>query len=618
MPTADVDPRPQSVEPPSELRRDIRALRLTFTLVPWRMRPRLILMVMGSLTVALMDMAAVSLVLPIMQIVSGSTTETSTILRVISGAVGDPALPTLLIMILIGIVVLMVAKNIFTILFRWWSLGVLARATGDASHELLRLFVSSPWVHHRRRTSAEIYQALGNYLPITLNGVVAGTISLLVDVVTVIGLLTALLIVSPLATLVAVVTFVGSALLIQSRLKRRILALGEEMRDENYQSWTFLAPVIDGFRDVRLVGAGDRMTEGYATTRARVAHITRAVSIYTELPRYLLEIVMILGIMATALVLFATSTQADAFAFLGVFAVAAVRIVPSLNRIVGNVGGVRSNLPNLHGLAEVINELRCESGRPLAPERPHVFPRSDIHFSSLEFTFPDSSTPVLNGVSGVIRAGSTVAIVGTSGAGKTTFIDLILALLNPDRGRIEVAGTSIHDHPESWQGQLGVVPQDIYLMDSTIRNNIAFGVPPEEIDEARVLRAVNLAQLSSFVEDMPDGLETIVGHRGTRISGGQKQRIGIARALYREPQVLVLDEATSALDNETEAEITRTIKDLRGTMTIVVVAHRLSTIRDADQILFFASGVIADRGTMAELTGRSPEFGELVRLGQLV
>jgi len=599
------------------LRQILTNLRVVFTLVPWRLRPKLIGTLIGSTVLAFLDMTAVLLILPIMQILSGATPQTSPVLGTISSVMGidDPRM--LLIVTLISVVTLMVAKNLYGIWFRWWHLGLMAEAQSDATHEIMTLYTTSPWIHHRRRSSDSILQTMNVYVTTAFSGVTTGMISLVVDFITVTALLAALVVLSPVVTLVALVFFGGSALLIQALLKTRILDLAERIRQEHLKSWSFLSPSVDGLKEVRLNGATEAFTRGYSDTRREVAHMAKTTTILNELPRYLLEIIMILGIMVTALVLFATTNQTDAFAFLAVFAVAAVRLIPTLNRVVATVGVIRANIPNLASLVDEIHTLRSESGRRSTDAGHHRFPRADIEFRDVRFQFPDASSPVLDGVSGTIPAGRTVALVGTSGAGKTTFVELLLALFEPDSGRMDVDGVSIHQHPASWRQQLGVVTQDVYLLDRSIRQNIAFGVAEEDIDDERVAEAVRMAQLEDFVAQMPQGLDTVVGYRGARVSGGQKQRIGIARALYRQPQVLILDEATSALDNETESRITETIQSLQGKMTIVVVAHRLSTVKHADQILFFADGRIAARGTMAELESSNAEFAQLVKLGRL-
>lgn len=599
-----------------EIREVIADLRVAFTLVPWRMRPKLIGIILGSLAIAAFDLGAVVLTLPLMQVISGMTPETSGVLRFIADATGLRSQQGLLITVLTAVVVMMVVKNAGTLAFRWWSLGVTSRATSDASYSMLSLYTTSPWAAHRQRRRDDTYQAMTGYVPGSFS-TAGDVISLGVDVFSAAAVMVALLIVSPSATLVAVVLFGGAALALQAALKRAQLRLGETARLANVKSWSFLAPAIDGFKEARISGASERFSRDYADTRLEASMANRSVGALGEVPRAVLEILMILGILVVAGFLFVTTSQEETFAFLGVFAVGALRIVPSLNRAVATLGRIRTALPNLHALAKEVLTLRAEPRVSIAEQDAHSFPASDIVFDEVTYTFLDAEVPVLDGVSGVIPQGHTVALVGSSGAGKTTFVDMLLALFTPDQGTIKVGGVSIHDHPTAWWSQLGMVAQDVFAMPRSIRENVAFGYPEHEIDDERVLEAIYLAQLDQFVADMPDGIHSMLGQQGLRLSGGQKQRIGIARALYRQPQVLILDEATLALDNETEARITETLRALHGKITIIVVAHRLSTVKHADQILFFSHGKIAARGTMSELVQENAEFANLVRLGQL-
>ena len=599
-----------------ELREIVADLRVAFTLVPWRMRPKIIGILLGSLAIAAFDLAAVVLTLPLMQVISGMTPETSGVLEVIADMTGLYSQQGLLVAILTAVVIMMLIKNLGALAFRWWSLGVMAKATADASYSMLQLYTTSPWESHRQRKRDDIYQTMTGYVPGAF-GTTGEVIALAVDIFSALAVMAALLIVSPGATLVALVFFGGVAWVLQAVMKRAQLRLGEAARIANVRSWAFLAPAIDGFKEARISNASDRFSRDYAATRYEASMANRSLGILGEVPRAVLEILMILGIMVVAGFLFLTTSQSAAFAFLGVFAVGALRIVPSLNRAVATLGRIRGAVPNLRALSHEIRTLRAEPRS--VPETPgsHVFPMADIQFCNVTYTFPDADTPVLDSVSGVIPQGHTVALVGSSGAGKTTFVDMLLALFTPDEGSMTVDGVSIHDHPTAWWSQLGMVAQDVFAMPRSIRENVAFGFAEHEIDDDKVREAIHLAQLDDFVEGMPDGIYGLLGQQGLRLSGGQKQRIGIARALYRDPQVLILDEATSALDNETESRITETLKGLHGKVTIVVVAHRLSTVKHADQILFFSKGRIVARGTMAELVQTNEEFANLVRLGQL-
>jgi ABC-type multidrug transport system fused ATPase/permease subunit len=238
----------------------------------------------------------------------------------------------------------------------------------------------------------------------------------------------------------------------------------------------------------------------------------------------------------------------------------------------------------------------------------------DLVVDKICFTYASSEIPVLNEVSFTLNCGESLGVVGASGAGKSTLVDILLGLHLPSSGRLLADGRDVVTNMPGWQSGIGLVPQDVYLIDDTLAANIAFGVDASEIDHELLREVVIQSQLSHFVEGLPLGLESIVGERGVRISGGQRQRIGIARSLYARPNLLILDEATSALDNETELRISETIESLHGMLTMVVVAHRLSTIRKCDRILFLESGTVRDIGSFDELVERDPEFANLARL----
>ena len=279
---------------------------------------------------------------------------------------------------------------------------------------------------------------------------------------------------------------------------------------------------------------------------------------------------------------------------LAVFAVAAFRLLPSVGRINEHMSATLYSAPSLDLIYHDLKEVE---------ELPQLAEKSDkewkfqniLKIKNVSYHYPDGEENVIEKASFEIRRGSSVAFVGQSGAGKTTMVDIILGLLTPQMGKITADGMDIEKNITVWQREIGYIPQTIYLSDDTIRNNIAFGIPEEEIDEAAVEAAVEGAQLSEFVESLPNGLDTCVGDRGVRLSGGQRQRIGIARALYHNPEILVLDEATSALDNDTEASVMEAIDNLKGEKTMIIIAHRLTTIKNVDHVFEVADGKVVER-----------------------
>ena len=330
----------------------------------------------------------------------------------------------------------------------------------------------------------------------------------------------------------------------------------------------------------------------------------------------MLEIGFVLMIGGVSIILFATGSPNNALTVLGVFGAAALRALPTLNRVSANLATMRTGRIGLEIVLSSTAELDQRGTHVETPidDTPY---RGNIELRNLSFRYADSATDVLTDLSLRIRENATTAFVGSSGAGKSTLLDLVLALQDPTSGTIECGGRSIFADRAAWYAGLGVVPQDVFLVNDTLRSNIAFGVPPERVDHDRVAEVIRMSQLGELVQTLPDGLDTVVGERGVRLSGGQRQRLGLARALYRRPRVLVLDEATSALDNATEYEIAETLRGLQGSMTILIVAHRLSTVRGADTLVFLKDGRIEATGTFTEVRDASAEFARLVALGEL-
>jgi len=292
---------------------------------------------------------------------------------------------------------------------------------------------------------------------------------------------------------------------------------------------------------------------------------------------------------------------------LTLLAVAVVRLVPAFNSITSALSQIRYNYPSLEKISDeikLINPFTLQQNSADSTASAIVL-KKEIALKNVCYQYPKAATEALKDISLNIGQGEAVAFIGTSGAGKSTLVDLVLGLLTPTSGTICVDGKDIQGNLSSWQRKIGYIPQEIYLVDDSIRRNIAFGLPDDAIDEQALMSAVDAAQLSGFVQGLPNGLDTVVGNRGARLSGGQRQRIGIARALYHNPSVLVMDEATSALDNETERAVIEAIESLRGERTIIMVAHRLSTVKACDRLYLFEHGLLIDQGNFAELVQRN-------------
>jgi ATP-binding cassette, subfamily B, bacterial PglK len=335
----------------------------------------------------------------------------------------------------------------------------------------------------------------------------------------------------------------------------------------------------------------------------------------TQLPPIVIETALLGFILLYFGLAIARGDQSqETLSILGLFGYVGLRLQPSLQLIVGGLNALKfaaAPLEDLHA------DLLAVEALPETPRTPDPCPSGPVScWRDVTFQYEETDRPALSGIDLTIRPGEQIGICGPTGGGKTTLVDVITGLLQPTSGTVTVDGADLREHDRAWQRNLGVVPQMVFLTDDTFRHNIAFGVPDDEIDQTALDEAIDSAQLREFVDSLPEGLETVVGERGVRISGGQRQRIAIARALYHRPSVLVFDEGTSALDNTTEALLMESIERLRGDHTIILIAHRLSTVRSSDRVVFIEAGRISGQGTYDELVAENAAFRQLAAVSQ--
>ncbi|MBB5511470.1 ABC-type multidrug transport system fused ATPase/permease subunit [Neomicrococcus aestuarii] len=557
-------------------------------------------------------MLGVAAMLPLMLLVTGSTDNVAIV--TLSQLVGTRDLQDLLIIVSGLVAGSFVTKAVLQLSFKWWLSGHTSRLEAEASTELFRRYVDADYSDHRERNMSEIHRNIGQSIGQAFNGVLLGLISLLTDGLTIILILIVLCIVSPWTTLGVILIFGSVMLGMQTLLRKRQQRVGEEIAEHQVAAWNAVLPGINGFRESRVTKTSAEFVERFFGARSGQAQAGRRMSILSEFPRYVLEIVFVVGVGSLSVLLFTTQDQGQALSILGVFVAAATRLLPTLNRFAGTVGSVRMSNAGLQIVVAELDKLDSSKQVDLSSETP-LEKHQDIQVNDVWYRFEDSEEFVVSGVSLTIRAGSTVAFVGSSGAGKSTLLDILLGLFHPTKGEVLYGKVNIHDSLGPWYGTVAIVSQDIFILDDTLAANVAYGTPTGQIDMARVREVVSLAQLDEAVSQLPEGLETRLGERGVRLSGGQRQRVGIARALYRDPDVLILDEATSALDNITEYQISETMKSLSGERTIIIVAHRLSTVKNADEIFFMKNGRIAGSGKFEDLQKSNSDFAELVRIG---
>ncbi|EOS25336.1 hypothetical protein C804_04435 [Lachnospiraceae bacterium A4] len=389
--------------------------------------------------------------------------------------------------------------------------------------------------------------------------------------------------------------------------RKVLVKIGEESRQANVQVTKCLFQAFSGIKEIKVANKESFFIMNYDKNYKDCARVQRQQSILTYLPKPVMETVCICSLMLAMIIKIAV-VKSDIASFvttLSVFAVAAFRMLPSFNKITGFISGMMFNKPAIDSVYRDLMEIEQlkEQRKVEQTDTEKVSLTTAIGLKNVSFRYPESDKWILKNANLNIRKNTSVALIGASGAGKTTAADLILGILEPQEGSVTIDGTDIKKCMASWHENIGYIPQAIYLMDDNIRANVAFGIPESEIDDAAIEKALREAQLDQFVHALPDGLDTMIGDRGVKLSGGQRQRIGIARALYRNPDVLILDEATSALDNDTEKEVMEAIDGLHGTRTLIVIAHRLSTIRKCDKIYEVGNGGFTERNKAEVLGG---------------
>ena len=489
---------------------------------------------------------------------------------------------------------------------------------------LLTGYLRQPYVWFLNRNSADLGRTVLAEVAQVTNQALMPALRLLAQSVVILFIVALLLIVNPLAAAGSAILVGGAYGLVFLATRRRLTRFGQDRIDANTRRYRITQEVIGGIKDVKLLGLEQSYLERFREAASLFASRQASAIIMAELPRFLLEGIIFGGMILLVIVLIATSdgSLVEILPVLGVFAFAGARLFPALQQVYGAIANLRSSGPILEVLdvdlqqteAGVSVQAAESAGR--APSKMAII--SGVELDRVSYTYPGAERSALLDLSLKIGVNATVAIVGPTGAGKTTALDLILGLLEPDKGNLKVDGAVIdNSNLRSWQRSLGYVPQQIFLTDDTVAANIALGVAPQQIDMHAVERAAHVANLHGFVTgSLRKGFDTEVGERGVRLSGGQRQRIGIARALYHDPMVLVLDEATSALDNLTELAVMDAVHNLIHTKTIIIVAHRLSTVRDCDKIFLIDKGTCVASGGYEDLLDRSSEFREIAAAGR--
>lgn len=509
---------------------------------------------------------------------------------------------TLIYIVCGGVIMVYLLKNIYFIFYTWLVKKYTYKIKRELGTRVMESYMAQGYIFFVNHNSAKLLQGITGDVN-AVNSIVNNLFNLSTKVLTILAIGIFILVREPFMAVSLLVLSALCVLFIQLFFKNSMKKYGELQREATWNNNQACLEMIHGSKEVLVTGRQDYFKKRYVDSIVEYNRCCIKIEMATTVPAYIIETVCIIGLLLAVVVQIGTrGITADMITSLSAIAVAAFRILPSVGTVTSALNAIRSNIPSFNAsylTVKKVNELEAElakkQGSGIKEEHGETELRGELSINHIYYKYPATDHYILEDVSLRISARSSIGIIGTSGAGKSTFVDVLLGLLEPESGQILLDGIDVGALGKKWNQNLGYVPQTIYLVDEDIRANIAFGIAKEDIDDDKVWRALEMAQLAEFVKAQPNGLGTIVGERGVKFSGGQRQRVAIARALYMNPEILVLDEATAALDNETENALMEAIDALQGHKTLIVVAHRLTTIRRCDYIYEVKDGKMIER-----------------------
>ena len=531
--------------------------------------------------------------------------------------ISNTTFQTQALVIAVAAVVLLVGRTILSIFFTRRVLFFLSRRGAKISATLISRLLSQPLLVVQARTTQETLFAVTRGVEIITLQILATAVVLASDISLLLLMLIGLLAVNPVTAIGTFIIFSIIGFLLYQMMHVRAGKLGTQSSVLNIKSNEKIVEVFASYRESVVRNRRDYYAREIGKKRFALADNLAEVNFMPYVSKYVIETTVVLGAVLIGAAQFVLEDATHAVATLAIFLAAGSRIAPAVLRVQQGSIMIRGSLGEASPTLDLIDEL---GDSPMienvedAVDAIHDGFVAEIQVTGVSLTYPSQSKPAIDDISLTIPPGASVAFVGPSGAGKTTIIDVLLGVLSPDKGTVLISGLPPLLAVANWPGAVSYVPQDVAIAAGTVRENIALGYPSEVATDHLVIDALKVAHLDKFVADLPNGLDSQVGERGARISGGQRQRLGIARAMFTRPHLLVLDEATSSLDGETEASIADAINALRGSTTVVMIAHRLSTVRNADMVVYLSEGKIVAVGTFEEVREAVPDFDRQAKL----
>lgn len=601
------------------------ALRKIAALLSRREQRQVCWLFLGILAMSLVEVVGVVSILPFLAVIARpDVIGDSRVLSWLYNVLQTPDRETFIVYLGGGVFLSLVGSNACRALTTWAILRFTQMREYTISKRFLIDYVRQPYLFFASRNSSELSKNILSEIQVMINGVLMPVLETVARAVVVVTLAGMLLVVDPVLALSMCALLGGMYAIIYVMAQRKLLFLSGIRTVANGERYQSISELFGGIKEIKVLGREDVFIRRYARSMRGYSESQVSCLAIAQMPKFALEVVVFGGLLFVVLYFLAIRRDvSNMLPLVGLYALAGYRIMPSLQSIFHSITRIKFYIPSVDILYEDLQRqggIHGERGKSLKAHHEEVDELafvSELELKNVRFAYSDANSEVLRGLTLRIQRKTTVAFVGSTGAGKTTIIDIILGLITPSSGTLSIDGIVIDArNRRSWQNRVGYVPQQIFLADDSIRRNIAFGLDDDCIDQSAVERAAHIANLHGFVNGLDAGYDTIVGERGVRLSGGQRQRIGIARALYHNPDVLIMDEGTSSLDGITENAVMQAIDRLSRDKTIIIVAHRLSTVRNCDRIYLFEQGEIVADGTYEQLMQKNERFRLMANIGK--
>ncbi|HRQ56530.1 MAG TPA: ABC transporter ATP-binding protein [Azoarcus taiwanensis] len=584
-------------------------------------RPKVVLLILLMIVTAFVQTAGVASIMPFLAVLSDpGMIEAKPWLDRAYNSLGFSSSTAFLQFLGLAAFLVFVTGTALQALTQWAVTRYSSLQQYHLSYRLMDGYLRRPYEFYLQRNSGDLSKTVLQETGQAVTAALLPAMRLLSYTLLAISVIALLIVVEPwlaIGVATALGTAYGTIYLVSKRWLNRI---GKDRVAANRERFTTASEAFAGAKEIRLLGREHDYLARFGNPSRRFAMHQANVTLLANLPQYAIEGIAFGGVLLLVLYLMSDGGIAAALPLIGLYGLAGKQLIPAFQKIFSTVAVLRFNMPAVDTVLADLDTASARSPTKMASDPPPLMPAREIVLQSITYRYPEADAAALTDLSIRIPVNTTIGLVGSSGAGKSTLVDLILGLLNPESGEVRIDDTPLGPaNIRNWQATLGYVPQSIFLADQSVAANIALGLPPERIDGQAVERAARLANLHDFVtQDLPQGYDTIIGERGVRLSGGQRQRIGIARALYRNPSVLIFDEATSALDNTTERAVMDAIHNLSGNKTIILVAHRLSTVKPCSKIYVMHQGTVVEEGSWQALNTAGTHFYRLATGTQTV